>query len=129
MTTWIRRGVGSPKMAMFTSKGQIKPKADWRAVDSPNEFVLFAFLLFTANKTNSFFCFLGESMVRQSCFRFYLTFSGHVEVGRWSKKGQNCVHLVIEWPLSTLFVLLFVDSSETLYRALVFEKNIFSYLS
>ena len=31
-----------------SAKGQIKPKADWRAVDSPkkqtNEFVLFAFL-------------------------------------------------------------------------------------
>ena len=39
----------------------------------------------------------------------------HVEVSRWSKKGQNCVHVVIECPLSTLFVLLFVDSSETLY--------------
>ena len=39
-------------------KGQIKPKADWHAVDSPkkrpNEFTLFAFLLLTANKTNSF---------------------------------------------------------------------------
>ena len=35
-----------------TSKGQIKPKADWRAVDShkkqTNEFVLFTSLLFTA---------------------------------------------------------------------------------
>ena len=45
-------------------KGQIKLKAYWRAVDSPkkqtNEFVLFAFLLFTANKTNSFFRFLGR---------------------------------------------------------------------
>ena len=51
-------------------KGQIKPKADWRAVDSPkkrtNEFVLFAFLLFTANKSNLFVHFLGDSMVRQS---------------------------------------------------------------
>ena len=40
----------------FTTKGQIKPNADWRAVDSPkkqtNEFVMFAN---TANKTNSFF--------------------------------------------------------------------------
>ena len=38
------------------SKGQIKPKADWQVVDSPkkrrNEFGLFAFLFFTANKTN-----------------------------------------------------------------------------
>ena len=62
-----------------TSKGQIKPKADWRAVDShkkqTNEFVLFAFLLFTANKTNSFICLFGESTSRPNCFRFYLTFS------------------------------------------------------
>ena len=46
------------------TKGQIKPKADWHAVDSPekrmNEFVLFAFLLFTANKTNSFIRFWGR---------------------------------------------------------------------
>ena len=38
-------------------KGQLISKADWRAIDSPNkrtdEFVLFAFLLFTANKSNS----------------------------------------------------------------------------
>ena len=36
------------------TKGQIKPKADWRAADSPkkqtNEFVFVAFLLFTAKK-------------------------------------------------------------------------------
>ena len=59
-------------------KGQKKLKADWRAVDSPkkrtNEFFLFAFLLFTANKTNSFVHFLGESTARPNCFRFYLTF-------------------------------------------------------
>ena len=40
-------------------KGLIKLKADWRDVDSPkkgmNESFLFAFLLFTANKTNVFF--------------------------------------------------------------------------
>ena len=61
-----------------TFKGQIKPKADWHAVDSPkklmNEFVLFAFWQFTANKTNSFVCFLGESMAHPNCFWFYLTF-------------------------------------------------------
>ena len=36
------------------TKGQIKPKADWRAADSPkkqtNEFVFVAFLLVTAKK-------------------------------------------------------------------------------
>ena len=58
-------------------KGQIKTeKQDWRAVDSPkkrtNKFVLSAFLLFTANKTNSLVHFLGESTARQTCFWFYL---------------------------------------------------------
>ena len=40
-----------------------------------NEFVLFAFLLFTADESNSSVRFLGESTARQSSFRFYLTFS------------------------------------------------------
>ena len=39
-----------------------------------DDFVLFAFLLFTANKSNSSVRFLGESTARQSAFRFYLTF-------------------------------------------------------
>ena len=54
------------------NKGQIKLKADWRAIDSPkkrtDEFVLLAFLLFTANKSNLSVRFLGESMARQSAF-------------------------------------------------------------
>ena len=49
-------------------KGQLIPKADLRAIDSPkkqtDEFVLFAFLLFTANKSNSSVRFLRESTVR-----------------------------------------------------------------
>ena len=48
-------------------------------VDSPkkwiNEFVLFLFLLFTANKSNLFVHFLGESTASQFCFWFYLTFT------------------------------------------------------
>jgi hypothetical protein len=56
------------------TKGQIKLKADWRAIDSPqkqtNEFVLFAFLLFTVNKTSLLVHFLGESTARQSAFGF-----------------------------------------------------------
>ena len=55
------------------AKDQLISKADWRAIDSPkkrtNEFVLFAFLLFTANKSNSSVRFLGESTARQSAFR------------------------------------------------------------
>ena len=53
-------------------KGHLILKADWRAIDSPkkrtDEFVLFAFLLFTANKSNLSVRFLGESTVRQSAF-------------------------------------------------------------
>ena len=47
--------------------------------DSPKkwmkELVLFAFLLFTANKTNSSVHFLVESTSCPKCFWFYLTFS------------------------------------------------------
>ena len=42
---------------MTIAKGHSISKADWRTIDSPkkgtDEFVLFAFLLFTANKSNS----------------------------------------------------------------------------
>ena len=59
---------------MMNTKGQIKPKADWRAADSPkkqtNEFVFVAFLLFTAKKQNSFVRFLGESTAHKSAFGF-----------------------------------------------------------
>jgi hypothetical protein len=59
-------------------KGQLILKANWRAINSPkkrmDEFVLFAFLLFKANKSNSSVRFLGESTARQSAFQFYLTF-------------------------------------------------------
>ena len=61
---------------LVTFKGQLISTADWRAIDSPkkqtDEFVLFAFLLFTANKSNSSVRFLGESTAHQSAFRFYL---------------------------------------------------------
>ena len=52
------------------AKGQVKPKADWCAINSPkkwtNEFVLFAFLLFTANKTNLFVQKCSKSMCTKS---------------------------------------------------------------
>ena len=60
-------------------KGQLISKAIYGLLTSPkkrtDEFVLFAFLLFTANKSNSSVRFLGESMERQSAFRFNLTFT------------------------------------------------------
>ena len=57
---------------MTATKGPLISKADLRAIDSPkkrtDEFVLFAFLILTANKSNWSIRFLGESMVRQSTF-------------------------------------------------------------
>ena len=54
------------------SKGQLISKAIYGLLSSPkkqtDEFVLFAFLLFTANKSNSSVRFLGESMAQQSAF-------------------------------------------------------------
>ena len=59
------------------TKGQLISKAIYGLLTSPkkrtDEFVLFVFLLFTANKSNSSVRFLGESIARQSAFRFYLT--------------------------------------------------------
>ena len=54
------------------SKGQLILNADWRTIDSPkkqtDEFVLIAFLLFKANKSNTSVRVLGESTARQSAF-------------------------------------------------------------
>ena len=69
-------------------KGQLISKAGWRAIDSPkkqtDEFVLFAFLLFMANKSNSSVRFLGESSACQSAFRFYLINSKYILPGNSS---------------------------------------------
>jgi hypothetical protein len=60
-------------------KGQFISKAIYGLLTSPKkrmgEFVLFAFLLFMANKSNLSVRFLGESTARKSAFWFYLTFS------------------------------------------------------
>ena len=54
------------------TKGQLISKAIYGLLTSPkkrmDEFVLFAFLLFMANKSNSSVRFLGESTARQSAF-------------------------------------------------------------
>ena len=59
--------------AFFGSKGQIKPKADWRTVDSPkkrtNEFGFFCHKIKKKN-TISFVWFLGESTASQSAYGF-----------------------------------------------------------
>ena len=61
------------------AKGQLISKPIYDLPTSPkkrtDEFDLFAFLLFTANKSNSSIRFLGESTGRQSAFRIYLTFT------------------------------------------------------
>ena len=56
------------------AKGQIKPKADWRTIDSfkkgTNKFVFVALKIMRARKPNSFDHFLGESTERQSAYGF-----------------------------------------------------------
>ena len=58
----------------LTAKGQLISKAIYGLLTSPkkqmDEFVLLAFLLFTANKSNSSVRFFGESTSCQSAFRF-----------------------------------------------------------
>ena len=75
---------------MVSAKGNIKSRADWCAVNSPKKItekiVLFAFLLFTANKSNSSMRFFGESSVRQSAFQNYRTF-----------KYPSCSLLYFDW--------------------------------
>jgi hypothetical protein len=55
-------------------KGQLISKAIYGMLTSPkkgmDKFVLFAFLLFTANKSNSSVHFLGESTACQPAFWF-----------------------------------------------------------
>ena len=57
-----------PGQAVTDTKGQLISKAIYGLLTSPkirtDEFDLFAFLLFTANKTNSSVRFLGESTAR-----------------------------------------------------------------
>ena len=75
MSSRVQQTIESKTKSHFIddlSKGQLISKADWCTIDSPkkqtDEFVLFVFLLFTANKSNSFVHFLAESMARQSAF-------------------------------------------------------------
>ena len=64
------------------TKGQIKPIADWRAVDSPtkrtNEFGFFAVKSKKQKKKTEFVrLFFGRIYGAPICLRFYLTFSCH----------------------------------------------------
>ena len=56
-------------------KDQIKPQADWRAVDSPKQICFVCFFAFHGKENKSFVRFLGESTARPDCFWFYQTFS------------------------------------------------------
>ena len=62
-----------------SGKGQLISKAIYSLLTSPkkqtDEFVFFAFLLFTANKTNSPVCFLGE--FRAHAPIWFLVLSNH----------------------------------------------------
>ena len=82
------------------TKGQSISKTIYGLLTSPkkrtDEFVLFAFLLFTANKSNLSVRFLGESTAHRPAFWFHLTFSLKC---KW--KGNcvdetpfSCTHLV-----------------------------------
>ena len=87
------------------TKGQLISKAIYGLLISTkirtDEFVLFAFLLSTENKSNSSVCFLGESMARRSAFRFYLTFMlNFPEICNMIKLSHiNSVILVSLFPL------------------------------
>jgi hypothetical protein len=58
----------------YSSKGQIKPKADWRALDSPKKTnkIIWGFFAMKSKKSKkkSFVHFLGESRARQSAYGF-----------------------------------------------------------
>ena len=60
------------KIIIVQSKDQIKPKADWRTVDSPkkrkNEFVYSCSESQKSKKTNSLVRLLGESAARKSAY-------------------------------------------------------------
>ena len=72
-----------------TAKGQLIPKAIYGLLTSSkkrmDKFVLFAFLLFMANKSNSSVHFLRECTAHQSAYWLYLTFTNltvlHKEFG------------------------------------------------
>ena len=95
----IGRGKGSSiKRSLFkkqglASKSQMKPKSLWHTVNSPkkwtNEFVLFAFLLFTANKTNLFLPFLGESTAHPNCFWFFKKWQMFVGLMHYCQGNMN----------------------------------------
>ena len=69
--TWLNR-LESNVCSSNIRKGQLISKPIYDLLTSPkkrtDEFDLFAFLLFTANKSNSSVRFFGESTARQSAF-------------------------------------------------------------
>ena len=108
----------------MVTKGQLISKAIYNLLTSPknrtDEFVLFAFLLFTANKSNSSVRFLGESMARQSAFWVFLTFS-------WTNLPPLQTYYYIV-PMYETHVLLSRRNC-TLKTSLVHKKSVIKQLS
>ena len=75
----------SDKTESRFARSRFSPKNDLK-----NLFCLLS-LLFTANKTNLFIRFLGESMARPNCFRFYLTFN--IFATFFSEEKEEMEHL------------------------------------
>ena len=73
--TFLIRKTAQTQQFLYVAvgRGQLISKPIYGLLTSPkkrtDEFDLFAFLLFTANKSNSSVRFLGESTARQSAFR------------------------------------------------------------
>ena len=67
---WVSKRHKCHIISEIVAKGQLISKPIYGLLTSPkkrtDEFDLFAFLLFTANKSNPFVHFFGESTVRQS---------------------------------------------------------------
>ena len=95
-----------------------------------DEFVLFAVLLFMANKSNSSVRFLGESTALQSAFWFYLTFK-HVNkaamIGIKLTRLKSCLDFMEQKTASPVLACRHCDHHCTV---VVFPaKNLWLYLS
>ena len=127
------RNVEKMSIIVLIFKGQIKSKADWRAVDFPekwrNKFVLFAFLLFTANKTNLFVNLLGESTARPKFFWFYLTFTKMEISSNFFASSENFnFKLLLErtvcdsWLVKFLPVFVFIEVFKAVTKMVVYSS-------
>ena len=127
------RNVEKMSIIVLIFKGQMKTKADWRAVDFSekwrNKFVLFAFLLFTANKTNLFVNLLGESTARPKFFWFYLTFTKMEISSNFFASSENFnFKLLLErtvcdsWLVKFLPVFVFIEVFKAVAKMVVYSS-------